>query len=351
MSKHSPLAARLRILPKRAPGAPAGIVHVLDSPRRATCLYLGFILLCSSIVKFLMISSLRSGGSEIDALVTANMWCPAVSALACCYILGRGTRCFAWNWPKQRYLVLAYMLPLVYTSLAYGSTWAVGSATFNIHFVEGMTKRIALNGFSRWGSLAVYLVLSGTVGVVRGLASALGEEIGWRGFFVPELAKQMSFTRLSILSGLVWGAWHGPDILLGGYADETRRWYFLAGFTVMATSVGVILNWITLKSGSLWPAAILHASHNVWVIQVFDPMTLSARRVYTTDFGVALIPFTFALALYFWTRRREVEHHLAPATATGRSGASTDVKSTSAAACGNVPIALPKAGTAAVGRN
>jgi membrane protease YdiL (CAAX protease family) len=60
------------------------------------------------------------------------------------------------------------------------------------------------------GATVLYVLLGGTFGVARSLANALGEEIGWRGFLVPELSRKMSFTGTAILSGAVWSCWHYP---------------------------------------------------------------------------------------------------------------------------------------------
>src|SRR2546430_1382585 len=37
--------------------------------------------------------------------------------------------------------------------------------------------------------------------------SALGEEIGWRGFLVPELARSMSFSAVALTTGIIWATW------------------------------------------------------------------------------------------------------------------------------------------------
>ena len=52
-------------------------------------------------------------------------------------------------------------------------------------------------------STAVYLFLTGSIGMVHSIANALGEEIGWRGFLVPELFKTMGLTGTALFSGVV----------------------------------------------------------------------------------------------------------------------------------------------------
>jgi len=126
---------------------------------------------------------------------------------------------------------------------------------------------------------------------------------------VPELEKQMSFTKLSLLSGIIWAAWHSPLLLFADYNAGTNRWYALAFFTVLVVSSCFVFAWLRLKSASLWPAALLHASHNLFVQGIFENLARDTRptRCYTTEFGIALALANVALAVYFWTRRAEVE--------------------------------------------
>jgi|SRR5450755_211146 hypothetical protein len=64
-----------------------------------------------------------------------------------------------------------------------------------------------------------------------------------------------------------------------------------------------------MRSGSLWTAAVPHASHNLFIQTVFDNMMRDTGKTlwYTTEFGVALAVVNVGIAVYFWTRRREVE--------------------------------------------
>jgi membrane protease YdiL (CAAX protease family) len=70
-----------------------------------------------------------------------------------------------------------------------------------------------------------------------------------------------------------------------------------------------MLAWFRLKSDSLWPAVFFHASHNVFLPIVFDNLTRNTGRtlLYTTAFGAAPVCTSALLALYFWTRREEIE--------------------------------------------
>ena len=150
--------------------------------------------------------------------------------------------------------------------------------------------------------------LYATVGVIRSTARALGEEIDWRGFLLPRLVRQAGFTLGCFLSGCIWALWHYPALLFADYNAGTQPVFALGCFTLMVIADSYILGWLRLKSGSLWPAAILHASHNLFIQAIFDQMTAPVGRALysTTEFGAGLALTVSAFAVYFWTRRSEV---------------------------------------------
>jgi membrane protease YdiL (CAAX protease family) len=279
-----------------------------DTPRQATFLYLLFTLLFSSVIWALVIWSGHLG-MAFGMMIVAVMWCPALAALVTCRLLGRSFRSLAWGWPENRYIAAAYFLPLGYAAIAYGAVWAMRLGGWNSGLVGLVVQRFGLRGLPPWGTFALWLLFTATTGLIRGLSTALGEEIGWRGFLVPELAKQMSYTKLSLLSGIIWAAWHSPLLLFADYNSGTNRWYAMACFTVMIVSNSFAFAWLRLRSGSLWTAAVLHASHNLFIQTVFDNLTRDTGKTlwYTTEFGVALAVVNVGIAVYFWTRRGEVE--------------------------------------------
>jgi membrane protease YdiL (CAAX protease family) len=75
----------------------------------------------------------------------------------------------------------------------------------------------------------------------------------------------------------------------------------------MVIADSYILGWLRLKSGSLWTACVLHASHNLFIQAIFDRITAPAGRALyvTTEFGAGLVLTVGAFALYLWTRRQE----------------------------------------------
>jgi uncharacterized protein len=156
--------------------------------------------------------------------------------------------------------------------------------------------------------IALYFLVVATTGVIQNCATTLGEEIGWRGFLVPELAKRFSFTATTVLAGAIWALWHVPIIVFGGYSQGTPVWYGLAVVSANMIGLSFVLTWLRLKSGSLWTDVILHASSNHFIQQFFDPMTADTGRTkyLIGEFGIGFTLVVAVLAAYFWMRRAEV---------------------------------------------
>jgi membrane protease YdiL (CAAX protease family) len=235
--------------------------------------------------------SLRTGGG---LYVLALMWSPGVSALATRLIFQRNVRGEGWGWRRDttRWAALAYVLPIVYATVAYGLVWLT---------------RLGGVDLGRFGySVPFFLV----VGSIQSLISATGEELGWRGFLVPTLSRMTSFGKTSIISGAIWAAWHVPLIVFADYNGGTPSWYSVTCFAVMVVAMGVPFAWLRLRSGSVWPAAILHASHNLFVQGFFDRVTVNTGPTawFTGEFGAALAVALIATSLIFWRARDSVEH-------------------------------------------
>jgi membrane protease YdiL (CAAX protease family) len=85
-----------------------------------------------------------------------------------------------------------------------------------------------------------------------------GEEWGWRGYLLPQLLP-LGQWRALLLTGIVWGTWHVPLILLG---FDYPQHPLLGVLMIIGTCLifGVILGWLRLASGSVWPAVLGHAA-------------------------------------------------------------------------------------------
>lgn len=285
--------------------------------------FLCLVFLFSSLPYFVMIHSHHIGIGN-GLVVRLVMWCPAAAAFATCAIFRIDTLTLGWNWRPLRFEALGYVLPLLYAIPVYAAVWTLlrGSLALGA-FESDAAASLAMPSSPHIAAFGLMIPMLATLGVIGSLANALGEEIGWRGFLLPRLVDHFGFTLGCIVSGLIWAAWHYPGLLWADYNSGTNPAYALGCFTVMVVAMAFVMGWVRLASGSLWPCAMLHASHNLFIQAILDRLTAPAGRslYYTTEFGCGLAFAVSAVAVYFWTRRSEV--HIADRVAPDRSAART----------------------------
>lgn len=276
--------------------------------RRALPAYLLTTLILSSVFYFLVIKSGHLGGGG-GAYVGALMWCPGLAAILTCKYLGRDLSTLGWKWGNPRYQVICYLIPLAYATVTYTFVWLTGFGSApSQNFVDAITRSFGLGPIAPWAAISLYFFFNATINVIRDFATVLGEEIGWRGFLVPELAKRHSFAATAILSGFIWALWHYPIMLFADYHGATPVWYYMTLFTLGLPLISFVWTWMRLKTGSIWPGVVLHAAHNTFIQGFFDPITMdnSKTRYVAGEFGAALYVVAFLLAIYFWKRRGEL---------------------------------------------
>lgn len=279
---------------------------------KPVAIFLSITFSLSAVFYFLIIysGSLSSGWGYYTV---GLMWCPGIAALITMKILKRDMREFGWKWGKTKYQVWSYLLPLLYTLVSYLVIWGFRWGGFyNRDFVDRLIHTFGIAEAGSGTVIVFYFILAGIFGMARSVASALGEEIGWRGFFVPELYKNLGYTKTSLISGAVWGIWHLPILLFADYNSGTPMWYAMLCFLVMVISMSFIYTWFRMKSGSLWTAVLLHASHNLFIQSIFTPLTQDTGNsaYFVDEFGAVLPIAGIILAVYFWTKRAKLPQPL-----------------------------------------
>jgi len=265
----------------------------MDNPKTKIIIFLAltFVLSAISWVPIMRAGDLAAGGG---LYILATMWCPGIAAIITRLITQRNVRGMGWIPRTPGLLALAYILPLLYAFPVYLIAWASGLGGFDPSAWSVEPGMSPLMG----------LLMIASVGALMGMISATGEEIGWRGLLVPELAKVTSFRNTALISGLIWAAWHMPLMIAANYHGEgTPIAYSLICFAAMIVALSFVMAWITLKSRSLWPAAVLHATHNLFVQGVFDGATVETASTnwLTSEFGAGLA-ITIAIAALLLVR-------------------------------------------------
>lgn len=239
--------------------------------------------------------------------IGALMWSPAVAAILTLKLTGRPIASLPWNWGRWKYIRLSYWVPALYVLLTYLLIWLFHLGGLpNTQMILEWAEEIGLVGIGTLSpvvSIIVAVVLMGTVGVIRAMATTLGEEIGWRGFFIQELRKVLSFTGVSFVSGTVWAFWHFP--LIAAYGTNIPL--EMAAFFVTIVSMSFMMTYYTFKSNSLWPAVIFHAVSNVYVQKIFPPLTseMEGTQHWLGEYGIMFALVTFLFGLYYWRKAQK----------------------------------------------
>jgi membrane protease YdiL (CAAX protease family) len=140
------------------------------------------------------------------------------------------------------------------------------------------------------------------------MVSVVGEEIGWRGVLVPQLARINTFARTSLIAGIIWGIWHIPLIITGDYSSGAPTWFAITVFMVLVVGMNFAFSWVRLASGSIWTAVVMHAVHNSFIQSGLDKITVDtgSTEYFTTEFGAALAVMGIIVAVIFWRLGRNL---------------------------------------------
>lgn len=106
-------------------------------------------------------------------------------------------------------------------------------------------------------------------------AGPLGEELGWRGFLLPELQKRFSNLVSAVLLGVIWFSWHIPlfwapfGTLVSGAPITVLP---VVTYLIMLVCLSIIMTWLSIRSkGSVLLAILFHLSINAGIALLFFP--------------------------------------------------------------------------------
>ena len=124
----------------------------------------------------------------------------------------------------------------------------------------------------------------------------------------------MGFAGAVLATGVVWTLWHIPVLVFADYHSASPLPIAVASFTILIFGLSIILAWLRLRSGSIWPCAVLHAAHNAFIQGFFTPATAARGSITAAlidEFGLATPLVIMAIALFIAARLRRTR---APAT-------------------------------------
>ncbi|WKK67083.1 CPBP family intramembrane glutamic endopeptidase [Lutimonas zeaxanthinifaciens] len=232
------------------------------------------------------------------------MWCPAIAAIITLKLKKRPISSLPWNWGNWKYIRRSYFIPALYGLITYILIWILGFGSLaDKEVITDWGKELGLIGIGTLNPawiVIIAIILSGTVEVIRSSATTLGEEIGWRGFFIFELRKVLSFTGVSFFSGIIWATWHWPVIVYYGENVILE----LGTFYVVIIAMSFMMTYYTFKSKSLWPAVIFHAVSNVYIQKILPELTVKNEGTehWLGEYGIMFAIVTCVFGIYFWRK-------------------------------------------------
>lgn len=129
-----------------------------------------------------------------------------------------------------------------------------------------------------WGATHFGMIQQTPVSFVLAIL-IVGEELGWRGFALPELLRKHSALDASIIVGTLWGVWHLTNFLIPGYPHYG---FSFVAFVLTTISYSVLFTLVFNKTGgSVLIASLFHAS-----INLLAPAGIPAVRQQWLEAGV-----------------------------------------------------------------
>jgi uncharacterized protein len=283
-----------------------------------------------SITSFLTITFLISwplflaplAFSEMEAttksLVTqgfwaAAMWAPGIAAiLTTLFIARKPFHSLRLNTlgPKSFYL-WAWFLPILLTMIGGALTLLFGIAKLDLNFTM---IRDAMASAASGGEVPVGIIVlvQSLIAIIIApfinILFTMGEELGWRGFLLPQLLP-LGQWKAMLISGFIWGVWHAPAIMQGhNYPGYPVLGVFM--MIVFCVLLGIIISWLYLNTKSPWVAALAHGSVNA----IAGLPILFFQPGFNMAFGGTLASPTawIGMALFIvwlmWTKRLPVPH-------------------------------------------
>lgn len=243
--------------------------------------------LCIALYGIIIINGYGINSGSVFSL--GLMWAPGLSALVSKLVVDHSIRGLGWKLHRQSLpcLGVAYLVPPVLCIVVYGLAWLTG-----LGWLQAMPLP--------------QVIVFATAGVLISCFASLGEEIGWRGFLLTELRQLLPQRQVSLVIGLVWFLYHAPVIVFSNYNNGNIPCSLLC-FFVMVMGFTFLVNALCLKAHSLWPAVLLHASHNVFVQSIFDAATVNGpyTQYLTSEFGIGLAAaYAAAYLLYFRAEKK-----------------------------------------------
>lgn len=189
-------------------------------------------------------------------LASLYMFTPMAAGLVVCVARDIPLSTVGLRVGRARWLAVAALVALPLVGLALAVAVAMPGVAFDpsVDPLPGVSLPLGLLGVA--ATFGIALALGATVNAVF----AFGEEFGWRGYLLWELAP-LGFWKASAAIGVVWGLWHAP-IIADGYNYPSFPVVGVAAMTVACLAFSPLYTYLVLRAESVLAAALVHGVFN-----------------------------------------------------------------------------------------
>lgn len=212
------------------------------------------VILITLVLGFSGITDLA--GIDIIATGPLYMFTPAIAGLIVCLHNGLSLSSVGLRIGRRRWLVLAAVLPLPILGTITALSLSVPGVTFDSSL--DLPAHFGLPSGPFWTLVALGSIV--IVGATVNGILAFGEEFGWRGYLLWELAP-LGFWKASLVIGTVWGIWHAP-LIIAGHNYPSFPFIGVVAFTITCIAMAPLFTYLVICSRSVIPAAIFHGVFN-----------------------------------------------------------------------------------------
>lgn len=228
-------------------------VALMTNPdKRRLALFLGVLAVFAALLHIIA----RFANISPIALAPIYMFSPLIAGLVVSLRVDVPLSDVGLQIGRVRWLAVAAVAALPLVGLTLVLAVAVPSVGFD-PTVDPVPWLELPSGFP--GLLATFGLILGLGTTVNALF-AFGEEFGWRGYLLWELAP-LGFWKASMAIGAVWGIWHAP-IIVAGYNYPSFPLIGVFAMTVACISFSPVYTYLVVRAESVFAATLLHGVFN-----------------------------------------------------------------------------------------
>lgn len=265
-----------------------GLVGVTDKKVETKRLII-FLALCFGVTwvteLFGVIPMYRSGDietvKEAADLISQIMLAPALAALVTRLFTREGLvkSGFQFNFSEQRFLflfgwfgtsILALLGAVIYF-LVFRDNFDPNMTNFVASYSESAANAgTQITPVEIVAGVKTDLLIKFFTAAVLDVINAFGEEWGFRAYLLPKLFRKIGTIPAMLISGFASGLWYAPLVAIGYYYGEGNSGFPVVNILAMCvfgTITGVIYSFLTLRTGSIFPAVFAHSALNVMMGQ------------------------------------------------------------------------------------